>query len=163
MPCITWQKKIWPSLARRLEIAFTKTIMALTSLLVLMPPRSLPILKDCNSSQVFSTLEWPGWPVALSKLRTQVESAQAELQNLPWPPVCRKLIASVETPTEITYLIDFNRPFGIIGSQSDAGDGRVWIESARYFGSDETEMLVKSKHDSLLDDDDVKNWLRQRL
>lgn len=153
----------FPNLAKRVEMALTKTLMALTSLLELMPPRGVPILSDGN--QIFSAFEWPGWPKELSALRSRVEYTQAELRSGQWPSnVPRKLIASEETPTEKGYVFDISDPFDLIYKlPGDPGDGRVLIDSARDFGTDENELLVKSEHGSLLDDPDTRDWLERRF
>lgn len=132
----------FPNLAKRREIALTKTLMSLTSLLELMPPRGIPILSD--GSQIFSAFEWPGWPTELSALRSRVEHTQAELRSGQWPSnVPRKLIASEETPTDTGYVFDISDPFDLkYKLPEEEGDGRVLIDSARDFGTDENELLV---------------------
>jgi hypothetical protein len=158
--------RLWPGFAGRLEISLTRTLQVVTSLLEILPPREIPVFNSlADPQQLSSAFDWPGWGTELAALRGHVEQAQATLRVTPWPEgLPRKLILSGAHPTETGYFVDAAEPYGIIATWPTAdGDGRVLIDAAREFGSEQPELLVDSSHDSLFDDPATLNWLAQRL
>lgn len=165
--CRLFQLARWafPGAARRLELSVTNTLMCLSSLLELMPPRDIPIILEQGGTQLLSAFEWKGWPKEVAAITAGALSVQDELGKSPWPAsVPRKLIMSDVHPTETGYRLDDQDPFIITGQlPTEGGDGTVLSESALEFGSDEPVLSVASKHEDLLCDHQVFGYLRQKL
>jgi hypothetical protein len=156
-------KRWLPNITERVEILLTRTLMAVPSLLELIPPRSIPFLSD-GGPMLKSAFEWPGWPAELGELRNYVETVQNGLLTLNWPTsVRRTLIAGDGQPTEISYMYDPADPFKILYRMADnAGDGRVIIDSALAFGYDDL-VLTKWRHDLIFDSPDTIQTLNNAL
>ena len=151
-------KLVWPSGAAAVQSTICKTLMTMRSLLEIMPPDSVKFLHWDGMDH--SCFEWPGWPDSLKTLYADVSMTQNDL--LPWVDahLPRKLVLSKEWPTEVGYRIDQQPPYEIQASlPAIAGDGRVAVESAEEFGSDEPELFVASKHDELLNDSATRAYL----
>jgi hypothetical protein len=81
-----------------------------------------------------------------------------------WPnAVSRTLVISNETPTDTGYFLHSSDPFSILGAlPTGGGDGIVLEASARAFGAN-SEVLVQSEHELLLDDGDTLAHLDPHL
>jgi len=151
--------------ADRREMALTKSLMTVLSVLELMPPRDVPVIDEGTGPR--SAFEWRGWPEVLLKIVDLAEQTHQDIRSNPWPAPGpeRQLIASdSDDKTEVGYLIDPKDPFHILGNLPvKLGDGTVLIESAREFGSDGKILLVKSHHERLLDDSETLLYFKNHF
>lgn len=153
-----------PTIADQITIPVIKSLMGVSSLLEIMPPRGIPVFSE-GGLQLFSAFQWRGWPLSLSGAVAEADQVQARLASGVWPNgLPRKLIVSDKSPTETGYYIDQADQFSVSAClATEPGDGTVLVESARAFGSDEPELLVDSEHQQLLNDQSTIQYLDKVL
>jgi hypothetical protein len=64
----------FPGAARRLELSVTKSLMCVSSLVELMPPRDIPIIVEQGGTQLLSAFDWKGWPSEIAAITTRALS-----------------------------------------------------------------------------------------
>ena len=107
---------VFAGAAHRLELSVTRSLMCLSSLMELMPPKDINIIIEDGGTQVFSAFGWKGWPPELALVRDRAQLVQGALETTAWPTtIPRKLVVSNEHPTETGYRIDRNYPFDMTG------------------------------------------------
>jgi hypothetical protein len=141
-----------------IDIPIIRVARAVTSLLDLLPPDSMPILTTGDGGQI-GTFAWKGWPDELSELRKSVLARRARRASS-WKPISRTLIASNQHSTESAYVLKRGDD-AIAFKRWDKGDESVTYISARAYMDltpadqvklPDTEVLVASPHGGLLDD-----------
>ena len=153
-----------PQLGDRLSLSVTSALQSVSSLLELLPHEQIPVFM-VNASQLEEAWQWPELADELRTLRDSAIRTQSALRNAAWPPaIKRQLVLSERFPIDTGYVVDPRDSRRIVCSwPTESGDGTVVADSARAFESDYPELVVNSRHDSLLSDPATLSWLDRRL
>jgi len=159
---------LFSGLTNLIEKSVVNVSKAITSLLELLPPNMLTILRNQSSAMSYGAFSWAYWPTELSGLLQQVQQTQMTMLQTPWTSGARTLIACNSLATEAAYLMD---PTGRTREStywSNQGDGSVLFTSAQAFmepiiSPPDTQQLVSSGHEDLLNDPAARAHIAARI